>query len=112
MKQEETTVGVQDTLRRVSFAIVFGKPVEATFDGGILSSDSGVMLLREKPCASIAVGTIRSLPGLHLFAIDSPAFATYTLIANVSKTVTVHARRTNCTEKLALRSFLMSLYRQ
>ena len=47
MKQEETTVGVQDTHHRVSFASLSGKPVEATFDGGILTSDSGVMLLRE-----------------------------------------------------------------
>ena len=105
-------MGVQDTLRRVSLASVFDKPVEATFDGGILSSDSGVMLLREKPCASIAVGSIRPLPGLHLFAIDTQAFAAYTLIATLSKTVTVHAQRTNCAEKLALRSHLMSLYRQ
>ena len=47
MKQEETTVGVQDTHHRVSFASLSGKPVEATFDGGILTSDSGVLLLRE-----------------------------------------------------------------
>ena len=31
----------------ISFASVSGKRVEATFDGGILTSDSGVMLLRE-----------------------------------------------------------------
>ena len=40
-------MGVQDTHHRVSFASLSGKPVEATFDGGILSSDSGVLLLRE-----------------------------------------------------------------
>ena len=40
-------MGVQDTHHRVSFASLSGKPVEATFDGGILTSDSGVMLLRE-----------------------------------------------------------------
>ena len=37
----------QDKQHRMSFASVSGKQVEATFDGGILTSDSGVMLLRE-----------------------------------------------------------------
>ena len=40
-------MGVQDTHHRLSFASLSGKPVEVTFDGGILTSDSGVMLLRE-----------------------------------------------------------------
>ena len=40
-------MGVQDTHHRLSFASLSGKPVEATFDGGILTSDSGVLLLRE-----------------------------------------------------------------
>ena len=47
MTKEETTVGVQDTHHRVSFASLSGKPVEVTFDGGVLTTDVGVMLLRE-----------------------------------------------------------------
>ena len=47
MNREETTVTGQDKQHRMSFASVSGKRVEATFDGGILTSDSGVMLLRE-----------------------------------------------------------------
>ena len=38
---------VQDKHDRVSFASLLGKRVEAAFDGGILTSDIGVMLLRE-----------------------------------------------------------------
>ena len=37
---------VQDTHSRVSFASISGKSVEATFDGGTLTSDSGALLLR------------------------------------------------------------------
>ncbi len=37
----------QDKQHRMSFASVSGKRVEATFDGGILTSDTGAMLLRE-----------------------------------------------------------------
>jgi hypothetical protein len=44
---EETTVSVQDTHPKVSLARLGGKRVEAAFDGGLLTSDSGVMLLRE-----------------------------------------------------------------
>ena len=40
-------MGVQDNHHQVSFASLLGKQVEATFDGGILTSDSGIMLLRE-----------------------------------------------------------------
>ena len=47
MNREETTVEVQDKHHRVSFASVSGKPVEAVFDGGVLTSDIGLMLLRE-----------------------------------------------------------------
>ena len=47
MKQEETTVGVQDKHHRLSFASLSGRQVEATFDGGVLTTDVGVMLLRE-----------------------------------------------------------------
>ena len=38
---------VQDNQRRLSFASVSGKQVEAVFDGGALTSDMGVMALRE-----------------------------------------------------------------
>ena len=38
---------VQDNHRKFSFASLFGKKLEAAFDGGILTSDSGVLLLRE-----------------------------------------------------------------
>ena len=38
---------VQDKHHRVSFASVSGKQVEAVFDGGVLTSDIGLMLLRE-----------------------------------------------------------------
>ena len=47
MNREETTVAGQDKQHRMSFASVSGKRVEATFDGGILTSDTGAMLLRE-----------------------------------------------------------------
>ena len=40
-------MSVQDTHHKVSFARLGGKRVEAAFDGGLLTSDSGVMLLRE-----------------------------------------------------------------
>ena len=40
-------MSVQDTHPKVSFARLGGKRVEAAFDGGLLTSDSGVMLLRE-----------------------------------------------------------------
>ena len=40
-------MGVQDNQRTLSFASVSGKQVEAVFDGGALTSDMGVMLLRE-----------------------------------------------------------------
>ncbi len=38
---------VQDNQRTLSFASVSGKQVEAVFDGGVLTSDMGLMLLRE-----------------------------------------------------------------
>jgi len=44
---EETTVSVQDTHHKLSLARLGGKRMEAAFDGGLLTSDSGVMLLRE-----------------------------------------------------------------
>jgi|TARA_B100000315_G_scaffold154515_1_gene143048 hypothetical protein len=39
-------VEVQDNHSRVSFASILGKQVEATFDGGTLTSDSGALLFR------------------------------------------------------------------
>ena len=47
MNWGETTVYVQDKQHRMSFASLLGKQVEAAFDGGILTSDGGVMLIRE-----------------------------------------------------------------
>ena len=47
MTEEETTVGIQDNQVTLTFASVSGKQVEAVFDGGVLTSDMGVMLLRE-----------------------------------------------------------------
>lgn len=38
---------VQDNQRTLPFASVSGKQVEAVFDGGVLTSDMGVMVLRE-----------------------------------------------------------------
>ncbi len=40
-------MGVQDSHKEISFARILGKRVEADFDGGALTSDSGVLLLRE-----------------------------------------------------------------
>ena len=40
-------MSVQNTHHKVSLARLGGKRVEAAFDGGLLTSDSGVMLLRE-----------------------------------------------------------------
>jgi hypothetical protein len=40
-------VSVQDNHSQISFARILGKRVEAAFDGGTLTSDSGVLLLRE-----------------------------------------------------------------
>ena len=40
-------MSVQNTHPKVSLARLDGKRVEAAFDGGLLTSDSGVMLLRE-----------------------------------------------------------------
>ena len=37
----------QDKRHTMSFTSLSGNQVEATFDGGILTGDSGVMLLRE-----------------------------------------------------------------
>ena len=43
----ETTVNTQDSHCKVPLASIFGKRLDLAFDGGILTSDSGVLLLRE-----------------------------------------------------------------
>ena len=43
----ETTVSRQDNHSKVPLASIFGKRLDLAFDGGILTSDSGVLLLRE-----------------------------------------------------------------
>ena len=43
----ETTVVTQDNHSKVPLASIFGKRLDLAFDGGILTSDSGVLLLRE-----------------------------------------------------------------
>lgn len=43
----ETTVSTQDNHSLVPLASIFGKRLDLAFDGGILTSDSGVLLLRE-----------------------------------------------------------------
>ena len=47
MNLEETTVRTQDNHSKVPLASLFGKRVNIAFDGGILTSDSGALLLRE-----------------------------------------------------------------
>ena len=47
MTEEETTVKFQDNQGTLPFASVSGKQAEAVFDGGALTSDMGVMVLRE-----------------------------------------------------------------
>ena len=47
MNLEETTVSRKDNHSKVPLASIFGKRVNIAFDGGILTSDSGVLLLRE-----------------------------------------------------------------
>lgn len=43
----ETTVSTQDNHSKVPLASIFGKRLNLAFDGSILTSDSGVLLLRE-----------------------------------------------------------------
>ena len=40
-------MGSQDKHRKVPLASIFGKRLDLAFDGGILTSDSGALLLRE-----------------------------------------------------------------
>ena len=79
MNREETTVAGQDKQHRMSFASVSGKRVEATFDGGILTSDTGAMLLREVEskigilCRIVAAITDRRHPSYSASPDDGPA---------------------------------------
>lgn len=53
---------VQDTHKRVSFASILGKSVEATFDGGTLTSDSGALLLRAvEPHVGVVAELVKAL---------------------------------------------------
>jgi len=55
-------VEVQDTHKRVSFASILGKSVEATFDGGTLTSDSGALLLRAvEPHVGVVAELVKAL---------------------------------------------------
>ena len=47
MNLGETTVNTQDNHCKVPLASIFGKRLNLAFDGGILTSDSGALLLRE-----------------------------------------------------------------
>ena len=40
-------MNTQDTHNQIPLASIFGKRLDLAFDGGILTSDSGVLLLRE-----------------------------------------------------------------
>ncbi len=40
-------MGTQDKHNKIPLASIFGKRLDLAFDGGILTSDSGVLLLRE-----------------------------------------------------------------
>jgi hypothetical protein len=69
-KKKETAM-IQDTQIVLPFARLSGKNLQAEFDGGALSSDGGVLLLRE---IETRIGMIRRLAG----ALDDPRDARYT----------------------------------
>ena len=54
-------MGVEDSHNRISFARILGKPVDAAFDGGTLTSDSGALLLRE---VESRIGIIARIAGV------------------------------------------------
>ena len=80
---------VQDTHSRVSFASISGKSVEATFDGGTLTSDSGALLLR---AGESQVGVVKT--GKLITAILRPgARPTGNQIVSLLKRLIAHLRQ-------------------
>ncbi len=71
LQQKKETALTQDTQIALPFARLCGKNLQADFDGGTLSSDGGVLFLRE---IEDQVGIIRRLAG----ALDDPRDARYT----------------------------------
>lgn len=62
MDLRETTMSTQDNHSKVPLASIFGKRLDLAFDGGILTSDSGVLLLREVAARSgILSGIIEAI---------------------------------------------------
>ncbi len=55
-------MGTQDNHSKIPLASIFGKRLDLAFDGGILTSDSGVLLLREWDTAVVLI----LLSGTHL----------------------------------------------
>ena len=58
-----STVEAQDNQLALSFASISGRQVEAVFDGGVLTSDMGVMVLREVASRSGIVTDRRGVNG-------------------------------------------------
>jgi hypothetical protein len=71
LQQKKETAMAQDTQIVLPFARLCGKNLQADFEGGTLSSDGGVLLLRE---IEAQVGIIRRMAG----ALDDPRDARYT----------------------------------
>jgi hypothetical protein len=68
---KKETAMTQDTQIVLPFARLRGKPLQVDFDGGTLSSDGGVLFLRE---IEDQVGVIRRFA----LALDDPRDARYT----------------------------------
>jgi hypothetical protein len=71
LQQKKETAMTQDTQIVLPFARLSGKALQADFDGGTLSSDGGVLFLRE---IEAQIGIIRRFAG----ALDDPRDARYT----------------------------------
>jgi hypothetical protein len=71
LQQKKETAMTQDMQIALPFARLCGKNLQADFDGGTLSSDGGVLFLRE---IEAQVGIIRRMTG----ALDDPRDARYT----------------------------------
>jgi hypothetical protein len=71
LQQKKETAMAQDTQIVLPFARLSGKNLQADFDGGTLSSDGGVLFLRE---IEAQVGVIRRLAG----ALHDPRDSRYT----------------------------------